>query len=712
MSRKVRIGIDVGGTFTDAVVIDNETGEVLAKAKTPTTHTAEEGVAKGIIELITQILNEQNICPDDVVFIAHGTTQATNALLEGDVAKVGVIGIGESRMAQSELKIKDIELAPGRYLQVVNHYIELSHFSKETVMQGLEYLKENGAEVIVVSQAYGINDPKNEIQAVKWCQEAGFFATAGHEVSELYGLKVRTATAVINASLIPKMMATADMTEKVVKEIGIKSELMIMRADGGVMSIKEVRKRPILTMLSGLAAGVAGALMYGKVTEGIFFEIGGTSIDISVIKDGKVMIKNARVGGHKTYLKSLDIRTLGIAGGSMIRIKNGDLVDVGPRSAHLGGFEYECFASDAAQATNPSVKLIRPLEGDPDDYAVFEAGGVQYAYTLAGAANILGYIPEKDYAYSCAEMNRLAWETLAAYCQSTVEEVARKVMDIASDKVWATVKPMIEEYELEESFLTLIGGGGSASVLTGYLAERQSVNFKIAENAPYISTIGVAMAMVREQMERSVIHPTNDDIRKLRHDIINKIMESGAKEETIEVTIEVDEQQNKLIATATGANEFKAKDMKKVFLTDEQLHANVAHSVQLEIGEVEAVKKVGRYSAFRGVQTTTKFFGLLKQKKNITAISDNEGVVVLRRIGGTVYWTTKERLEEKLSKIVEELSSYSDAGQTIPAIYVFTPSRMHDYSGLHDYEQLKSLLQLDTEFLKPDDELILVGEKK
>ena len=109
MNKKVRIGIDVGGTFTDAVVIDAETYEVIAKRKIPTTH--KEGVARGVVQIISTLMEENRIAPEDVAFIAHGTTQATNALLEGDVASVGIIGMAtgiDARGARGETNVGDI----------------------------------------------------------------------------------------------------------------------------------------------------------------------------------------------------------------------------------------------------------------------------------------------------------------------------------------------------------------------------------------------------------------------------------------------------------------------------------------------------------------------------------------------------------------------------------------------------------------------------
>lgn len=711
MGKKVRIGIDVGGTFTDAVVIDAGTYEVLAKRKIPTTHS--EGVAHGVVEIISALMKENQIAPEDVTFIAHGTTQATNALLEGDVAQVGIIGMAtgvDARGAKGETNIGDIELAPGKYLKSYHTFIDSKALTEEAITGAVHTLRDQGAQVIVASEAFSVDDPENELRVTALAESEGLYSTGGHEISQLYGLKMRTRTAVVNASLIPKMMETANMTETAVRDTKIKSDLMIMRCDGGVMSIEEVRKRPILTMLSGLAAGVAGALMYEKVSDGVFFEAGGTSVDISVIKNGKVMIKYAQVGGHKTYLQSLDVRTLGVAGGSMIRVRDGRVVDVGPRSAHIAGKEYECFAREGA-ITSGIVQLIRPREDDPCEYAVLSAGsGAEYAYTLAGAANLLGYVPQEDYARGVDASNAAAWEILGRYLHCSGQDAARQVVDMAMAKLSEVVEELIGEYGLDRKFTTLVGGGGSGAVIVNALAEKMGVKCKMAKNAPYISTIGVALAMVREQMERTIANPTDEDIKRIRADILEKIVRSGAKEETVDIAIEIDAQKNILRAIATGATELRQKNLGAADLSQEQLAQIAAESLGTDTGHLRYAGGTGRWSLFEG-DLQKKLLGFIKVKQKAVAVTDREGVVRLRKEKANYLIFSKGQQVQTFNRFLEENTTYSDANATIPKVFLFYKEKMLDLTGMQTAEQLYSILDVETEMLGPEEQLLAIAYK-
>ena len=712
MSVKVRIGIDVGGTFTDAVIIDNSSYEVLAKKKIPTTHV--EGVAAGVVKIISQLMEENHIAPEDVVFIAHGTTQATNALLEGDVANVGIIGMAtgmDARGARNETNVGDMELASGKFLRTSQVFLDSRERTDEAIDRAIEELLGKKAEVIVASEAFSVDDSAGELQVMERAAKKGLYTTGGHEISQLYGLKMRTRTAVVNASLIPKMMETADMTEQAVKDTHIQSNLMIMRCDGGVMSVDEVRKRPILTMLSGLAAGVAGALMYEKVSDGIFFEAGGTSVDISVIKNGKVMIKYAQVGEHKTYLQSLDVRTLGIAGGSMIRVQNGKIVDVGPRSAHIAGVEYECF-QDTGRLNDLRVELVSPREDDPAEYAVVKAAdGTCYSLTLAGAANLLGYVPEGDYARGNTESARIAWQALGELLQVSAEKAARMAMDLAMEKLAAVVSGLIQEYELDKNFVTFVGGGGSGAVIVNALAEKMQVKCRIAKNAPYISTIGVALAMVREQLERTIANPTDEDIKKIRADVIECIVRSGANESTVDVSIEIDAQKNILRAIATGATELRQKNLGAEALTREQLEEIAVEALGAEKKEVSFVCGSGRWNIFQAVKQKKALFGILKLKTKSLAVIDREGVVRLRREKAEYLKFRKGDRETVFNPFLDENTTYSDANATIPKVFVFYKEKMLDLTGMQTAEQLYSILDVETEMMGPEEEILAIAYK-
>ena len=702
---KVRIGIDVGGTFTDAVVIDNNSFEVIGKAKIPTTHHEKEGVAKGVIEVIKKVLEENNISPNDVVFIAHGTTQATNALLEGDVARVGIIGMGkgiEGERAKNETKVENIELSPGKYLYTKHRYIDSGNLSEKEIIDSIAELREEGAEVIVASESYSVDNPENEKLIIEEAFNSGMYATGGYEISQLYGLRARTRTSVVNGALIPKMMETANMTEASVKNANIKKPLMIMRCDGGVMTIDEVRKRPILTMLSGLAAGVAGALMYEKVSDGIFFEVGGTSTDISVIKDGKVMIRNSQVGGHKLYLKSLDVRTLGVAGGSMIIIENNKIVDVGPRSAHIADKEYEIFA-DTEEISNPELIYISPRPEDKSNYVAIKCdNGKSFALTLAGAANILGYVDNNDYARGNIEAGLKAWEVISKEVNMSVEEAAKTVMDIAINKVKKIVDELITEYKLNKSIIKLVGGGGSASIVTPYLSEVMNVKYKIANNAPYISTIGVALALVREQIERSVINPTEQDIKKIRMDIFEAVVKSGANPDTVEITVDVDAKKNILRASATGATELRTKELGADKKSKNELVKIVSDSTGVTKDNIEIVGQTGRWIIFKCIETTKKLFGFISSKKEKIRILDEDGVIRLQKDKGKVLFCTKKELYKNNNNFIDENTLFTDAGAQLPKIYMIFKQKLIDLSGVINKDQLLTLTNLEIDILDDD----------
>lgn len=714
MGAKVRIGIDVGGTFTDAVVIDNSTHEILAEAKIPTTHHAARGVAEGIVTAIDKVLQENAIDPADVVFIAHGTTQATNALLEGDVAKVGIIGMGtglEGMRARTETQVGDIELAPGKFLHTVQTYLDSAKCGDAEILQAVNTLRGQGAQVIVASEAYSVDDPTNEKHIIELANREGMLATGGYEISQLYGLLARTRTASVNAALIPKMVETADMTQDSVRQAQIERPLMIMRCDGGVMSIDEVRKRPILTMLSGLAAGVAGALMYEKITDGIFLEVGGTSVDISAIKDGRVMIKNAEVGGNKLYLTSLDVRTLGVAGGSMIVVKNGAIADVGPRSAHIADLEYEVFAQQE-QFEGAQLELVAPLPEDDPHYAAIKCkNGKRYALTLAGAANILGYVPQGDYACGDANEARTAWAPLAAQLGLTVEQACRQAMEFAARKVSAVVESLIADYHLNKDLIYLVGGGGSAAVLAPYLGEKMGIRHRIAKNAPYISTIGVAMAMVMERLERNVVHPTPDDIRRLRNDSMEMVVKAGANPDTVEITVEIDSQKNILRAVATGATELRTRSFNAKGKTVQELQKIVQESAGQGAGEATHLAQAGNWHAFAVTTSTPLFWGLLKKKKTLVRVVDTEGIIRLQKNDARVIEAPKSELGPALLKMVDEMTTYNDGGAMLPKSYLYFRQKAVDLSGVTDKEQLMPLVDLELEFLGDDEPVLAVAAR-
>lgn len=710
MMRRLRIGIDVGGTFTDAALIDGDTLEIVATEKIPTTHSDSDGVAAGIIKILREILKKADANADEVTFIAHGTTQATNALLEGDTALVGTVALASSLLAakaKEDTFLGDIELAPKKFLRVKSALVETENAEsdKEKIIAAIRALKADGAEVIAASEPFSVDDDTGEKTVTELAESEGLPATSGSEVSKLYGLRVRTRTAVLNASLLPKMLETANLTEKCVKSSGIKAPLMIMRCDGGVMTIDEVRRRPMLTLLSGLAAGVAGALMYEKISGGIFLEAGGTSTDISAIKNGKVMLKGGEVGGHKTHLTSLDVRTLGVAGGSLIRLEKGKIADVGPRSAHIAGLAYEAFSPSFEGG---KLVLVAPLMGDEEAYAAIEKDGKKIALTLAGAANALGCVPEGDYALGDKESALTAWRILGDTIGLTGEEAARAALDKAAEKIGKIVRELMRDYALDEKLTVLAGGGGSAGVVVPYLAEKMNMSHKIVKNAPIISTIGVALAMVRESVERTVANPTDDDIKKIRAEAKEKIMRAGAAEGAIEITVEIDQRSNLLRAVALGATELREKNAFAKEITESEKESIAKRELSAET--VKKIAAAGAWSVYEAKRDYRRF-KIFPAREFRLCVIDREGVVRLKTLGGGVLSASVGEYEKELFDFLAEHTEYGTIGGALPQITAYVGERQIDLTGLSKPAQVASVLQTELDGTDKAQKLIIIAGK-
>lgn len=684
--RPVRVGIDVGGTFTHAVAVDNATLEILAHAVAPTSHTSQDGVAGGIVAAFQGLLQQVGECK--VVFLAHSTTQATNALLEGDVVRVGILGLGSAAdlKAKADMDVGDIELAPGKFL-----HSQLSFVSDPAqTVTALQALKAAGCGAVAACQPLSVDDPRGELAAMAAAVELGLPACGSHEMSGLYGLQKRTRTAVLNASILPKMISTAQLTDSSLRSAGVDAPLMIMRSDGGVMGLEEVRRRPVLTLLSGPAAGIAAALVYLRASDALFLEVGGTSTDCCLIKDGRAAIQSATLGGHPTFLKTLDSRTLGVAGGSMLRAATS--VEVGPRSAHLAGCRYAAFTEPEWFDDRVEVAVVKPLADDPD-YLIFRKGEDQVCVTTTCAANLCGYVPEGGYSVGRRDTLEKAFALLAPrFGLSSGAELARAMLDNAAAKVMPTLKQLIDDYKVQDRTLTLIGGGGGAAAIVPYVAEKLKLKHSIAPRAEVISAIGAALAMVKETLERNLVNPSQSELNALRAEAETAVVRMGADPDTVEVAIEIDAQRNLVRATATGSVAFVAQDL---------LQGSVSEQERLEALRDNAPREssfaskgdTGALHLYESERSEKYFLNLLTRKRSTVWVTDGKGGVKLQVPGGRLVGVPGERWSKALDDLLQQNTDYGDAGALLPAVHLVAGRKLVDLTSLQTRDQVVGLAQ-------------------
>ena len=635
---------------------------MIASIKVPTTHDHPDGVAAGIVAGLERLLGEHAVDPASIAFIAHSTTQATNALLEGDVAKVGIVALGRP-LARAFARFAPFALGEGILFT-------------PTWLDGrdprvLETARAAGVESLAVSGAFSVDRPQRENALVAAARAAGLAATCGSEVSTQYGLRARTRTAALNAAILPRMLRTSRITARAVADARIPAPLMIMRSDGGVMDVAEVERRPILTMLSGPAAGIAGALFHENVTDGIFIEVGGTSADCSAIVRGRPQMRPARIGGHRTLLRTLDVRTIAVAGGSLARIAGGRVVEIGPRSAHIAGYRYAAF-------TDPVLLAGARADLAGGFAAVVASDGTRIAVTPTCAANVLGAVPDGAFARGDAVAARAACALVGAELGIDAEALARAILDRTAERLRATVDELIADYGLERATVVLVGGGGGAAALVPYAAQRLGFAHRIARDAQVISPLGVALALVRDVVERTIVDPAPADLARVRREAIDAAIASGAAPDRVEVVVEVDTARNRVRATASGSTAL-VEGAQTLASVDEpaQLAAAAAH---LRAGSA-GVRVVARAGTLAVIASASE-----------SAVVDERGVVRLVLPGAITYATRADTVAAVLARAIDEHTAFGDVGRALPDVFVLCGARIAEFAGMAEAVQIAGLV--------------------
>jgi N-methylhydantoinase A len=348
---KICIGIDTGGTFTDIVAADLSTGRDFYH-KVPTT-TGDP--ARGILDGIAEILDSNGLARKDVAFLVLGTTLATNAVLEGKWARTGVITTAgfrdvlelarQRRPHYFNLDIpKPMPPAPRDCRIEVAERVAfdgeiITVLDEDDVRRAVETLKEKKVEAVAILFVHAYANAAHEVRARELVHKLWpeiYLCTSSDVLAEFREFE-RFATATVNASLMPIMDAYMQRFETGVADLGIRCTPRVMQSNGGAVSPGAVRKLPVNTFFSGPAGGVIGGVGLGKQLKQpnlITFDMGGTSTDVCLIRNGEPAKKSERqMGGFPVRTRTLDIHTIGAGGGSIAWVDAGGLLKVGPQSA-------------------------------------------------------------------------------------------------------------------------------------------------------------------------------------------------------------------------------------------------------------------------------------------------------------------------------------------------------------------------------------------
>ncbi|MDY6875293.1 MAG: hydantoinase/oxoprolinase family protein [Chloroflexota bacterium] len=329
----ITLGIDTGGTYTDAVLVDYTSGAVLSSAKSLTTH---HDLSVGIGRAVAAACDGQTASPAEVSLVALSTTLATNAIVEGQGSPVCLLLIGYDPALirqygfEHDLVTPNVVYLRGGHDGAGNEVEPLD----ETAAREAILAWRDRVDAFAVSGYFGVRNPAHERRVRALVEElTGLPVACGHELTTRLNAVRRATTAALNARLIPLLQELIITVRRTLQGLNIAAPLMVVKGDGSLVRAEWAKQRPIETILSGPAASVVGAWHLAGRSDVWVVDVGGTTTDIATLRDGRPRLnpEGAQVGEWQTMIKAADVHTVGLGGDSHVQLDKGGHLIIGPR---------------------------------------------------------------------------------------------------------------------------------------------------------------------------------------------------------------------------------------------------------------------------------------------------------------------------------------------------------------------------------------------
>ena len=422
----ILLGVDTGGTYTDAVLIRDEE-VVIASAKALTTR---HDLAIGVGGAVRAVLEQSGIAASDVSMASLSTTLATNALVEGQGGRVALIYIGFREKDLDGHGLRDaLKGDPCIVLRGGHNHAggEANPLDEDALIAFLEENKNEVSSFAVASQ-FATRNPAHELRTLALvAQITGKPVSASHQLSAKLNGPKRALTAVLNARLIGMIDCLIGRAEDVLKDIGITAPMMVVRGDGALISSAQARERPIETILSGPAASIVGARWMTGADHALVSDIGGTTTDIAVLRNGRPAIDagGARVGPYRTMVEAVAMRTHGLGGDSEVHFISEGLqggVTLGP----LRLLPISLLAMDASEIVHSALdsQLRSTTPGEYDGRFVRRVQGQSVEGLSARDADLLERVGDTVQSLGAILKNRIEQGALKRLVERGLVQIA------------------------------------------------------------------------------------------------------------------------------------------------------------------------------------------------------------------------------------------------------------------------------------------------